>query len=124
MLAQFLAIAIIGQCGGFGCGSSSWGNINSSWGNVGNVNSSWGNVDGLYAFENNVLWTFSIPAFSGQGLRYYLIGQYDFSPRLTSYIRFARTSYTDRESISSGLQTIEGPKQTETTLLLRYMLHQ
>lgn len=77
----------------------------------------------LYAFENNVLWTFSIPAFSGQGLRYYLIGQYNFSPRLTSYIRFARTSYTDRESISSGLQTIEGPRQTETTILLRYMLH-
>lgn len=57
MLAQFLAIAIIGQCGGFGCGSSSWGNINSSWGNVGNVNSSWGNVDGLYAFENNDFYT-------------------------------------------------------------------
>jgi hypothetical protein len=77
----------------------------------------------LYAFENNVLWTFSIPAFSGQGLRYYLIGQYDFSPRVTSYIRFARTSYTDRETISSGLQTIEGAQQTETTILLRYMLH-
>lgn len=77
----------------------------------------------LYAFENNVLWTFSIPAFSGQGLRYYLIGQYDFGPRLTSYLRFARTSYTDRESISSGLQTIEGPQQTETTILFRYMLH-
>ena len=77
----------------------------------------------LYAFENNVLWTFSIPAFSGQGLRYYLIGQYDFSPRLTSYLRFARTSYTDRESISSGLQTIDAPQQTETTILFRYMLH-
>lgn len=77
----------------------------------------------LYAFENNVLWTFSIPAFSGQGLRYYLIGQYDFGPRLTSYLRFSRTSYTDRESISSGLQTIESSQQTETTLLFRYMLH-
>lgn len=77
----------------------------------------------LYAFENNVLWTFSIPALSGQGMRYYLVGQYAFSPKLTAYCRFARTSYTERETISSGLQMINGSQQTETTLLLRYMLH-
>jgi hypothetical protein len=77
----------------------------------------------LYAFENNVLWTFSIPALSGQGMRYYFVGQYAISRKLTAYFRFARTSYTDRETISSGLQMINGPQQTETTLLLRYMLH-
>ncbi|MBN7815783.1 ComEA family DNA-binding protein [Algoriphagus pacificus] len=77
-----------------------------------------------YAFENNVLWTFSVPAFSGQGMRYYLLGQYSFNSQLTAYLRFARTVYTDRESISSGLQTIESNHQTETTFLLRYMLHQ
>lgn len=76
----------------------------------------------LYAFENNVLWTFSIPAFSGQGMRYYLLGQYQITPKLTAYLRFARTTYTDREVISSGLQTIEGPHQTDTALMLRYFL--
>ena len=77
----------------------------------------------LYAFENNVLWTFSIPAFAGQGMRYYLLGQYQVNSQLTAYFRFSRTSYTDRETISSGLQEIDGDRQTETTLLLRYMLH-
>ncbi len=76
----------------------------------------------LYAFENNVLWTFSIPAFSGQGIRYYLLGQYQISPKLTAYLRFARTSYTDRDEISSGLQTIAGSKQTDTALMIRYFL--
>ena len=76
----------------------------------------------LYAFENNVLWTFSIPAFSGQGMRYYLLGQYQFTSKLTAYLRFSKTSYTDREEISSGLQTIAGPKQTDTTLMIRYFL--
>lgn len=76
----------------------------------------------LYAFENNVLWTFSIPAFSGQGMRYYLLGQYQITPKLTAYLRFARTTYTDREAISSGLQTIEGPRQTDTSLMIRYFL--
>ncbi len=77
----------------------------------------------LYAYENNVLWTFSIPAYFGQGMRYYLLGQYDFGPRITTYLRLARTSYTDRETISSGLQAIAGSTQTETTFLIRYMLH-
>nr|MCU0400094.1 helix-hairpin-helix domain-containing protein [Algoriphagus sp.] len=74
----------------------------------------------LYAFENNVLWTFAIPAFSGRGIRNYLVGQYQISPTLTAYLRIARTTYTDREEISSGLQTITGNTQTETSLLLRY----
>ncbi len=76
----------------------------------------------LYAFENNVLWTFSIPAFSGQGMRYYLLGQYQITQKLTAYFRFSRTSYTDRQVISSGLQTIEGPNQTDTALMIRYFL--
>lgn len=76
-----------------------------------------------YAFENNVLWTFSIPAFSGQGVRYYLLFQYKINSQITSYARFARTSYTDREQISSGLQTINSSHQTESTFLIRYMLH-
>lgn len=76
----------------------------------------------LYAFENNVLWAFSLPAFAGQGMRYYLLGQTDISPKITLYLRFARTIYTDRTSISSGLQTIDGSTLTETNLLLRYSL--
>lgn len=76
----------------------------------------------LYAFENNVLWTFSIPAFSGQGMRYYLLGQYQITPKLTAYFRWSRTVYTDRDKISSGLQTIEAAHQTDTALLLRYFL--
>jgi hypothetical protein len=76
-----------------------------------------------YTFENNVLWTFSLPANSGQGMRYYILGQYQFNSQLTGYFRFSRTNYTDRETISSGLQAIPFPHQTETTFLLRYMLH-
>lgn len=76
----------------------------------------------LYAFENNVLWTFALPAFTGRGIRNYLLAQYQFGEKLTAYFRFARTTYTDREEISSGLQTIEGPRQTDTALMIRYFL--
>jgi hypothetical protein len=76
-----------------------------------------------YTFENNVLWAFSIPAYSGQGMRYYLIGQYQFNSQLTPYFRFAKTSYTNQETMSSGIQTINGSSQTETTFEIRYMPH-
>jgi hypothetical protein len=77
----------------------------------------------LYGYEQNAVGTFAIPAFSGRGSRQYLLAQYRIHLRLTAYFRIAQTHYTDREVISSGMQAISGPKQTDTVLLLRYALH-
>lgn len=76
-----------------------------------------------YVYERNVLWAFSIPNYYGQGMRYYLVGQYDLNKKLTFWVRWARTSYTDRTTISSGLQAIEGSKFSETTFQLRYQFN-
>jgi len=77
----------------------------------------------IYAYEQNAVGTFAIPAFSGRGSRQYLLAQYRIHSRLTAYFRIAQTIYSDREVISSGMQAISGPKQTDTVLLLRYALH-
>jgi hypothetical protein len=77
----------------------------------------------LYAYEQNAVGTFAIPAFSGRGSRQYVLAQYRIHLRLTAYFRIAQTIYSDREVISSGMQAISGPKQTDTVLLLRYALH-
>jgi hypothetical protein len=77
----------------------------------------------LYAYEQNAVGTFAIPAFSGRGSRQYVLAQYKIHSRLTAYFRIAQTIYSDREVISSGMQAISGPKQTDTVLLLRYALH-
>ncbi len=74
----------------------------------------------LYAYEHNALGAFAIPAFSGKGSRQYLLVQYRIHPKLTAYFRIAQTRYADREVISSGMQEITGPKQTDTVLVLRY----
>jgi hypothetical protein len=76
-----------------------------------------------YLFERNVLWYFSIPPMHGQGMRYYILTQYRVSNKLTIWGRFARTSYTDRDVIGSGLQRINGNTQTETVLQLRYQIN-
>lgn len=76
-----------------------------------------------YIYERNVLWAFSIPALQGQGLRYYTLAQYRVSQKLTLWARFSRTIYTDREVIGSGLQSIQGNRQTETIFQLRYQFN-
>ncbi len=76
-----------------------------------------------YIYERNVLWAFSLPNYHGQGLRYYLLGQWKISTQLTFWGRWARTSYTDRNSIGTGLQQIMGNHLSETTLQLRYQFN-
>lgn len=76
-----------------------------------------------YIYERNVLWLFSIPALHGQGMRYYFLGQYKLTRQLTLWARFARTIFTDREVIGSGLQQIRGNTFTESTLQLRYQFN-
>jgi hypothetical protein len=76
-----------------------------------------------FLFEKNVLWAFSVPSFYGQGMRYYLLASYEISRHLTGWIRWAKTSYSNREGIGSGLQEIPGSEVTETTIQLRYRLH-
>jgi len=76
-----------------------------------------------YVYEQNVLWAFSLPAYYGQGFRYYLLGQLRISPQLTLWGRWAKTTYTDRERVGTGLQEIMGNTLTETTVQLRYQFN-
>jgi hypothetical protein len=73
-----------------------------------------------FLYERNVLWLFSIPSLHGQGLRYYILGQYRINPKLEIWARFSRTQYTDRNQIGSGLQLIQGNQITEAVIQMRY----
>ncbi|WP_246255340.1 ComEA family DNA-binding protein [Cyclobacterium plantarum] len=76
-----------------------------------------------FLYERNVLWAFSIPNLYGQGYRYYLLGQYKLNQRITFWLRWAKTTYTNRESIGTGLQEIAGNEITETTFQVRYQFN-
>lgn len=76
-----------------------------------------------YLYEKNVLWAFSVPNFYDQGIRVYLLAQYKINQRLTFWGRWAKTSYTNREYIGSGLQEIAGNQLVETTFQLRYQFN-
>jgi hypothetical protein len=76
-----------------------------------------------FIYERNVLWAFSIPALQGQGMRYYLLAQYKISRKFVIWARWGSTVFTDRETIGSGLQEIQGNTITETTFQLQYLFN-
>ena len=46
------------------------------------------------------------PAYSGIGLRSYLLAEFDVNKRITFWIRYSHTRYTDRDTIGSGADMI------------------
>lgn len=83
----------------------------------------WFNTDSynsrIYAYENDLLYTFSIPAYYGKGFRTYLTLKYKISEKLDFWMKIANTSWNDRETISSGYNEIKGRNKTELKFQLR-----
>src|SRR5690606_2902362 len=74
----------------------------------------------LYAYENDVLYFFSIPAFFGRGTRAYITAKYTVSRKVDVWLRLSQTYYYDRDEIGSGLDLIEGNTRSEVRVQLRY----
>jgi hypothetical protein len=83
----------------------------------------WFSTDGynsrIYAYEDDLLYTFSVPALSGKGFRTYLNLKYSLGEKLDFWFKIGHTLYNDREFISSGYNEISGNKKTEVKFQLR-----
>lgn len=75
----------------------------------------------FYSYEKDVLYAFSIPMYFGLGNRYYLNFQYELNKQLSIWFKIAQTVYADdRESLSSGNETILGNRKTDVRFLLKW----
>ncbi|MFT5886060.1 MAG: hypothetical protein ACI9IP_002524 [Arcticibacterium sp.] len=74
----------------------------------------------IYAYENDVLYAVSFPAYFGRGSRLYLVSRYSLSRSIDIWARIARTTLNDRETISSGNNEINVPHRTDVKLQVRY----
>lgn len=74
----------------------------------------------LYAYENDVLYHFSIPVFYDKGYRYYVNINYDINKKISLWGRWAQTIYRDKTLIGSGLDEIPGNTKTEIKLQVLY----
>lgn len=76
----------------------------------------------IYAYENDILYGYSIPAFFDKGYRYYLNLNYDLGKKISVWLRWAQTIYQNRSSVGSGLDEIPGNRRTEVKFQVRWLI--
>lgn len=74
----------------------------------------------VYAFENDVLYSFSIPPLSGKGFRWYVNANYDIGRNITLWFRIARTFLPEETNIGSGNDLIDKNHRTDYRFQVRY----
>jgi len=75
----------------------------------------------FYSYERDVPFAFSIPVFYGLGSRYYLNLIYKMNKQFSVWFKIGQTVYADdRETLSSGNETITGNRKTDLRLLVKW----
>ena len=75
----------------------------------------------FYSYERDILYAFSMPMYYGLGSRYYLNMHYDMNKNVSFWFKIAQTVYADdRESVSSGNETISGNRKTDIRFLIKW----
>lgn len=74
----------------------------------------------IYAYESDVLYSYSVPAFSNRGIRWYLLARYNIMRGVDVWIRFAQTYYSNLNTIGSGLDEINGNTKSEVKVEMRF----
>ena len=74
----------------------------------------------IYAYENDVLYSYSISAYQHRGTRFYINGRYLLKRGLDLWLKYSLSSYTDLDKIGSGLDEINESHRSEIKLQFRY----
>ncbi len=86
----------------------------------GNIRLQYFDTDGynsrLYAYENDVLYSYSIPFFYEKGQRYYVNINYDINKSISIWLKWSQTLYQNKTLIGSGLDEIKGKVKSEIKL--------
>ncbi len=72
-----------------------------------------------YVYEKNVWLAYSLPAYSGEGVRSYLLVQYTINQHFTCWLRYAHVRFHDQQSIGSGMDAIAGNERNDISFQLR-----
>ena len=78
----------------------------------------------IYTYENDVLYSFSVPALYNKGHRAYIMLNYDLTRKVEIWFRLAQTFYTNQAIQNAGdkLNEINSPSRTEIKLQIRLKL--
>lgn len=70
----------------------------------------------IYAYERDLLYSFSVPVFFDRGRRSYILVQYEPTSMVTIEAKYGVTRYDNRRTIGSGLNKIDGSRRRQVGL--------
>ncbi len=73
----------------------------------------------IYAYENTVPFSFSVPFFYNKGIRSYSMIKCSLNKYLTIWFRYGITKYHDQDAIGSGLDKINGNIVSDVDMMFR-----
>ncbi|MCP4123473.1 MAG: helix-hairpin-helix domain-containing protein [Bacteroidetes bacterium] len=73
----------------------------------------------IYAYESDLLYVFSVPAYYGRGSRYYLMAKIHINRYLDFWVRWSQNIWTDTKTVSSGLEEIMNNTKSEIKVQAR-----
>lgn len=76
----------------------------------------------IYAYENDVLYAFSVPAYYDKGQRIYLMFKIDALKNVDLWLRISRTVFRDKKFIGSGADEINSNHKTEVKVQAKIRL--
>ncbi|NLN95033.1 MAG: helix-hairpin-helix domain-containing protein [Bacteroidales bacterium] len=74
----------------------------------------------IYAYENDILYAFSVPAYYYKGSRVYLLLNYKVSKHFECWLRYSRSWFSNVSSLGSGLDEISGNTRSELKAQIRF----
>lgn len=76
----------------------------------------------IYAYENDILYAYSFPAYYYRGMKAYLNIRYDITRNISVWFRIANLFYHDRPTVGSGLEEIDGKHRTDIRAQVRFKI--
>lgn len=76
----------------------------------------------IYAYEHDLLYSFSVPVLYDRGRRSYVLAQYKATSQLTLEAKYGVTWYPHRRTIGSGLNATQGNQVRELRFQIRWNL--
>lgn len=76
----------------------------------------------IYAYENDVLYAFSAPVFTGRGRRSYVLARFVPHRVLSIQIKYGLSIYEDVRTVGSGLDATLGPSRRDIRIQARWKI--
>lgn len=74
----------------------------------------------IYAYEDDILYSFSIPAYQDRGMRYYLNAHWTIYKGIDLWLRFSQTYINNKKTIGTGLDELPKGTKSEIKAQIRF----